>query len=279
MLRYLKYLPVFVMDIFRILRHKVWQASALKKNPQLSAGKSLRRFKDCEKGRRCFIVGNGPSVRASDLDLLKNEDCFAANGIWGIFDQTEWRPKYYCLGDPDYAKSIGENMRIPLSAAKECFFVFTHLDKYPSMVKTAPNANFMLQNIPNIYEIAFNKFFCKDIFKHSTNIVRNAPSCGTVTYHMLQIALYMGYSEIYLYGIDHNYSGPEHFESCDGCDLDIDDLYSEATDLSNWERGYRTAKHLAEKQNSTIYNATRGGKLEIFERVDFDQLMGQTTTN
>ena len=36
--------------------------------------------------------------------------------------------------------------------------------------------------------------------------------------------------------------------------------------------GYMCAKEYAERHEIKIYNATRGGKLEVFERVDFDSL-------
>ena len=58
------------------------------------------------KNKRCFIVGNGPSLTVQDLDRLVGEDCFAANLIFKIFDKTKWRPKFYCIQDR-YAR-IGE---------------------------------------------------------------------------------------------------------------------------------------------------------------------------
>ena len=36
--------------------------------------------------------------------------------------------------------------------------------------------------------------------------------------------------------------------------------------------GYKAAKYYADRHGIKIYNATRGGKLEVFERVDFDSL-------
>lgn len=38
-------------------------------------------MKDCKKGKRCFIVGNGLRIQSQDLEFLKKEDCFAANEI------------------------------------------------------------------------------------------------------------------------------------------------------------------------------------------------------
>ena len=38
------------------------------------------------------------------------------------------------------------------------------------------------------------------------------------------------------------------------------------------EMAYQAAEKYAEEHGIKIYNATRGGRLEVFERVDFDSL-------
>ena len=56
-------------------------------------------LKNIHKGKRAFILGNGPSLEIEDLDKLKNEITFASNKIYLAFDQTDWRPTYYCVED------------------------------------------------------------------------------------------------------------------------------------------------------------------------------------
>ena len=67
-------------------------------------------MKDSHKGERCFIIGNGPSLSADDLDKLIDEDCFGVNEIHKIFPKTNWRPKYYLIMDR-YSKSTPEMVR------------------------------------------------------------------------------------------------------------------------------------------------------------------------
>ena len=52
-------------------------------------------------GRRCFLLGTGPSLTIEDLNRLheKREVCFGANKIFKIFNQTQWRPDIYCATD------------------------------------------------------------------------------------------------------------------------------------------------------------------------------------
>ena len=78
----------------------------------------------------------------------------------------------------------------------------------------------------------------------------------------------MGFTEIYLLGVDCNYlmnSRNNHFvedEKEDKEDHKVDSM------LLN----YKSAKNYADANGIKIFNATRGGALEVFERVNFDQL-------
>lgn len=55
-------------------------------------GRRLKKLKNIHLGKRCFIIGNGPSLKAEDLSKLykNNEITFAFNRIYHIFDQTKW---------------------------------------------------------------------------------------------------------------------------------------------------------------------------------------------
>ena len=67
--------------------------------------KYLRECKDIHKGKRAFIIGNGPSLTKEDLEMLTNEITFASNRIYKMFDDTEWRPKYFTISDDGVARS------------------------------------------------------------------------------------------------------------------------------------------------------------------------------
>ena len=61
----------------------------------------LKKYKDIHKGKRIFVIGNGPSLKYDDLEKLKKnkEICIAANKIYLAFDNTKWRPNYLCISD------------------------------------------------------------------------------------------------------------------------------------------------------------------------------------
>jgi len=64
-------------------------------------GKRLAALKGKYAGQRCFLVGNGPSLKAEDLTKLHEygEITFAFNRVYNIFDQTPWRPTFYISQD------------------------------------------------------------------------------------------------------------------------------------------------------------------------------------
>ena len=44
---------------------------------------------------RCFVVGNGPSLKDTPFELLAGETTFACNRIARLYDKTTWRPSYF----------------------------------------------------------------------------------------------------------------------------------------------------------------------------------------
>lgn len=223
-------------------------------------------MKDSKFGKRCFIIGGGPSLRPQDLDRLKDEDCFAANMIYRIFSQTSWRPRFYTIMD----RYAGENGISPdVVEQLECDTVFLGDYYWRFNQVTRKDAICLHQHIsfnPSRYPVS------QDISKQITN----AP---TVSFAAMQIAVYLGYKEIYLLGFDHNYrfevdtkgkvletdKSASHFYSDDHPEKII-------ANVIGMTKAYDSFQDYAKRHGITVKNATRGGKLEVFERVDFDSL-------
>ena len=245
-----------------------WMAESFEKT---SYGKRLAKYKDLYSGRRCFIVANGPSLRPEDLDRLAEagEITFGMNRIYKVFDQTKWRPTFYVCEDELIAQS--QQREIDSIPAKEKF-IPAELEWYHG-VKIKNAALFHI----NYRE---DKRFP---YSFSTDIPKQIDCRGTVTFTCMQIAAYMGFSTIYLIGVDHNYrvtidingnkvtdpDAKDYF--CENYDTDIKDQV--VHDMGNNTRAYMDARAYCEQSGKcVIYNATRGGKLEVFIRADFDAL-------
>lgn len=228
----------------------------------------LRNLKDVHSGQRCFIIGNGSSLKKEDLEKLKGEITFASHRIFRIFEQTDWRPTYYCAQDLALINDTIEQINkietklkfIPINA------VWEYKIKCNNCVYFFINTQTFYPNLPNF----------------SKNIDIQIYEGYTVTYALFQIASYMGFNEIYLLGVDFNYSASVDSEGRVIKNDNVKDYFSEGDNnekpglnLPNLQYSYLSyikAKKIGEEKGIRIYNATRGGKLEIFERVNFDDI-------
>jgi hypothetical protein len=110
----------------------------------------------------------------------------------------------------------------------------------------------------------------------------------TITYLMMQWAAYMGFSELFLLGVDHNFKlTRNYFEQFVPSQIVPDEMANDHfstnyfkkdelvgfADMQSSEQAYKKAEQYSRERGFRIYNATRGGNLEVFERIDFDELM------
>jgi len=228
-------------------------------------------YHNLHKGERAFIIGNGPSLNLCDLKPLKNEITFGVNSIFLNFNNMDFNPTYYVVEDilvaEDRAEEI-KNYRGPIK------FFGNYLD-------------YCIEDSDDIIWLNIRpRYDNYPGFPHfSRNASRMIWSGGTVTYICMQIAYYMGFSEVFLIGFDHSYTIPQ--------DAEINDnkIKSNSNDPNHFspnyfgkgyrwhdpevlrmEKAYRKAKQCFESDNKIIYNATIGGKLEVFQRVDYSDL-------
>lgn len=222
----------------------------------------MLKMKNKHVGERCFVVATGPSLTIDDLNKLKNEITFSVNTIYKTFCHTDWRPTYFVMQDPIV---YGEKNKEGIDNTKcEQRFIADWVEQaykdgdilFPVEVKD----NFRLQ-----YMTEKKQAFSNDCYK-----VVHA-SCSVV-YSVLQIAVYMGFKEIYILGCDCDYTGPvKHFGTSEQEEIDVPWDMSVATDPTN--RTFAAARNYAERHGIKVFNATRGGKLEAFERVDLDDVL------
>ena len=223
---------------------------------------SIKQYKNKHVGKRCFIVATGPSVTIQDLDKLHehSEDCFGVNRIYLAFENTKWRPKYFVMTDYQLIKEFAEDIK---TCEAEVKFIGDTAKEF-WMNKNDANIVRMHDHVLEYYP---------HLPKFSNNVECGVYSGRSVVYSCLQLACYMGYKEIYLIGTDHNYTSNQkdtvnHFHK---------DYYKGRSNPNNYfkekvELAFMAARKYAEENGIKIYNATRGGKLEVFERVDFDGL-------
>lgn len=257
--------------LYKSINARIIQPNVQKHFEKTEYGKTIKSYKDKYKAKRCFLIGNGPSLKAEDLTKLHNNGdiSFAFNRVYNIFDDTEWRPTFYISQDEKMLFGCQDVVNTLDLSVK---FVPIQLNWYHDIeIKDATYFNIKPQISENPEDYQFSDNISKQIY-HS----------GTGMYTAAQIAAYMGFSEIYFIGVDHHFqtsinnkgeivvdnSVKDYFN--DKYNTDKDNLYIPNTEKSTLT--YVAMKKHCDERNIKVFNATRGGKLEVFPRVDFDSL-------
>ena len=212
--------------------------------------KKIESLKGLYKGSRCFIIGNGPSLSIEDMTLIRNEYTFASNYIIDYLEKFRFKPEFYFIQDYNYLQdlSITQKVRTRIINSKTKLFVPFNLKHNFLDIDSKSIYNFFLSK-PKIRKRSFS-------FK-ADEIINDG---WTVSYSMVQFAIYMGFNQIYLIGMD-NTSG-NHFYENKKSNSEVPLLQ----DMS-W-------KHLSKLRvaNVSIINVSRGGKLDYFKRQDLHEL-------
>jgi hypothetical protein len=229
-------------------------------------------------GKRCFIVGNGPSLNKHDLTLLKDEFSFGVNGIFYKTREMGYRPTFYVVED---SHVVDDNLEaIKAYDAPYKFFLTMYRDKIPA----ADNTYFVAGDLG---------FYRKSHpFGGTPRFSRDASECvfagQSVTYINMQLAYYLGFTEVYLIGMDFTYVKPDTVKvSGNTWESTEDDPNHFHPDyfgkgkrwhdpmIENVALNYENAKRVFERNGRRIMNATIGGQLEVFERADYLGLFAQ----
>lgn len=244
---------------FRLYGFKQWltyQASPLGR----ASLKRLTELKDSHRGERCFIIGNGPSLRLTDLTKLRDEQTFGLNRIYLLFPELGFTTTYL----------VAVN-RLVLDQCAEEILELPNIQFIPwgfhPLLKSPPHKDtIFIQNSGRKQE------FIGDVRRSFT------PG-ATVTYTAMQIAYHLGFETVILIGVDHSFvtQGQPHQEVVSQGD-DPNHFSPEyfgkgfhwnLPDLQASERSYQKARQAYENAGRQILDATVGGKLTVFPKVNY----------
>lgn len=224
--------------------------------------KRLKRLKNSQRGKKVVVVCNGPSLLKTDFDRLKGVFTIGMNKINLLFDKTDFRPS--CI--------VSQNPFVV--AQNRDFFNTTAIPLFISHFNAGPIK--LRKNVTFVHEVRYNKKFSMDC---SISVYMGP----TVTFAALQLAFHLGFQEVALIGCDHNFvtkgaanklvvagsTDPNHFDPkyfADGAKWQL-------PDLPESEYVYLLAKNTFEAAGRRIYNATEGGKLNVFARKPLEEFL------
>ena len=231
----------------------------------------LGELKDKYRGERCFIIGNGPSLRDTDVSNLKNEFTFGMNRIYLAFEEWGFQTTFLAsVNDLVIEQCVDDFLALDMPR----FFSWRSRKFFPKSTSS---------NLPNfLYTTYAGAKFAEDI---RYRVWEGA----TVTNVCLQLAYHMGFEQAILIGVDHSFKSKGEANktiTSDGDDPNhFDPRYFgkgfrwQLPDLDMSEVAYAMARINYERDGRQILDATIGGKLTIFDKVPYDSFFENTSRN
>lgn len=237
----------------------------------------IKHLKGIGKGKRIFLVGNGPSLNDMNLDLLENEDSIAMNRIELIYPKTKWRPTYYIFcssncGDSRWGKKWSKSI---IKASKESKTQPLIWDRYKSTIESKSEDK-LPENTTYLKSFTENKVGNDNCF--STNAEERLDKSGTTMNVALQLAYYMEYDEVYLIGIDSNWKTATNTTQTDEGDINHfhPDYHAHIGDGSRefWRMNttHKTAKKFFDERGTKIMNAGVNSAIDAYDKIKFEDL-------
>ena len=232
------------------------------------------------RGKRIFIIGNGPSLNRTALEKLQYEYTFATNRFYLLYDKINWRPTFYTCVD----RRVVTDIYAEINGLTGSIFFFDEF--FRGLFREGDDVLYFSQRLRRGRGLEGSFSF------NAASVVFNG---NTVLTYAIQIAYYLGFEQIFLIGCDLGYKVPETVKQSgdDVFNMDVGfDLKSSRDDDPNhfdpryfgkgrlWhapnEKGmiedHELCLNSLRSKGCSIFNATVGGELEVYKRRDFDSL-------
>ncbi len=221
----------------------------------------LQQYENIHAGKDCFIIGNGPSLNKTDLVKLNDYYVFGLNKIHLIFEKQPVKLSYHVTVNELVIDQTQEDLKNDVYGCPS--FLSYHASK---------QINFNKETIHKLYTRGIPWSFYP-------SVLQPIEEGYTVTFVAMQLAFYMGFKNVYLVGVDHNFQQqgkPNEQQKFAGDDINHfhPDYFKgqqwHLADLEGNEASYALAKHQFHSKGRNIFDATIGGKLNVFEKIDFE---------
>ena len=217
------------------------------------ADKALLRYKGKHEGEKCFLIGTAPSLTLDDLEMVYKSGLptFSCNSIIKLFDRTAWRPTYFVLFDPYFyscfRKEI-DDMEGPT--------VFYNQIQIPGIRREGVAVKGSPEHLVREYMKHQKK---KPQLVLSTNLMDRLVIGQSSMHSAIALAVWMGFKQIYLLGIDCDYVSAQH------SNVTADSrLQSGLRDGLEMIQDFKDYKPQLEALGVEVINCSRGEKLKVF---------------
>lgn len=230
------------------------------------SNKNIYALKDKYKNQTCIILGNGPSFKDVDNSVLDRYVTFGSNGIF-----LKYIPDLYMTISKDfYVNYIDEinELNVKYKFIDKSYQKILDTDTINMRCTRPLYGNILYYNFP--VPMAYSVRPDKIVFLG-----------GSVIFAQIQMAQWMGFKKIILLGVDHNmlldkdkvYGGVKTTQE-ERSNIHFNDKYISAIhyDIMAIEAAMEMARFYCERSGVTILNATPNSKLDVFEKIDYDDI-------
>lgn len=239
-------------------------------------------FKNKHIGERCFILGSGPSLKKEDLTILENEIVFSLNNLF-VHDSfpkimNDKKSKYHICAPIHPPQTSQEWINwfesMESNIPKNVNLLFGINTRDENSYKLIEERNLFKEHKVNYYYAGL--IFNKNKKKIDVDITKPIVGAETVSVYAIIIAIYMGFKEIYLLGMDHDYflyddeSEMRIYKNAIHQKDEFKRKFGDSFYIEEFKRQHSVFlkyDYLDKNSNSKIYNASDGGILKIFPRV------------
>jgi hypothetical protein len=274
MSRWLRYAYWLLPQGVHVLRQRIMAKSAtpgLVPRNVLAANASL---KNRHEGQRCFILGNGPSAKLLDLASLQGETVFSVSNGYLHRGYSALAPAYHCVPQITYGRMTEDDV---LAWFQEMHRGIGDAELFLNESEAALVRKHGLFSGRRVHYLAFRQSFDEMGERHIIDISQPVPRVESVPVMVLMIALYMGFEEILLLGIDHDHFktgrytyafDPQVLKDKDFAVSSNGDIaisrYDDFQSLARLWRQYRVIREIAQKNARAIFNVNSSSELDEF---------------
>ena len=267
----------------RYLLNRVFKKT-IRRYPEINEYLAVNeQYKDKYLGKKCYILGNGPSLKETNLEWLENELVMTVHQSAKASYFTAVKSNFHFWADPDFFdKDIDDELLRCMTDSRfkeygtKCFFPI----QYIAFIKEKKLAEKL--NV-NYY---YPEFPLYEGFTSNIDFTKFIPGAYTVVQYAIMLAIYMGCTEIilmgcecsvilsdlnyYLYGNSENdYSYQTTKEEKERKQKIRKKHTIEETFAGNYRifKDYRLLNEYCARKGIKLYNATKGGLLDCIPRI------------
>lgn len=238
------------------------------------------------KNERCFVLCTGPSINQQAIEKLKNEVVFGVSTGFLHKKYSTIHPTFHCTPQCTYTELFTKEAAINLFRTmdehtfSDTKFIFSDTER--KLIEEN-----QLFRGKELYYVSLSRKMRKED-KEIYDISKRIPGVTTVPVMAIIVAMYMGFNKIYLLGTEcdscitkqYVHAMQEELSSTFGhYDYSVDqDNNILANNYEAWEETtqvlfqFRVLHQIAIENGIEIINATIGGIVDEFPRIDFNDL-------